>query len=125
MRNGKPTNGKLVLVVDDDRSMRESLSALLQLEGYSVLEAENGQTALEVLEKTPYLPCMILLDLAMPVMSGREFLKLRAQDPALRKIPVVVVSGNPPSEPLDGIDAYLHKPVKVDHLIKVIRTNSG
>ena len=107
MRNGKPANGKLVLVVDDDCSMRECLSALLQVEGYSVLEAENGQTALEVLEKPPYLPCMILLDLAMPVMNGREFLKLRAKDPVLRKIPVVVVSGNAPSGPLNGIDAYL------------------
>jgi CheY-like chemotaxis protein len=126
MSNSKLTDEKLVLVVDDDRSMRESLSELLEVEGYCVLEAENGQKALDVLEKTPHTPCVILLDLAMPVMDGREFLKLRAEDPVLRHVPVVVVSGNGASaELLDGINAYLLKPVKVDHLIKVIRTTSG
>ena len=110
-----------MLLVDDDPLGRESLSELLDAKGYSVLEAENGQTALEVLKKTPHFPCLIVLDLAMRVMDGREFLKLRAVDPILRDIPVVVVSGNmPPGEPLVGIDAYLRKPVKVDRLIEVI-----
>jgi CheY-like chemotaxis protein len=110
-----------VLLVDDDPLGRESLSELLDAKGYSVLEAENGQTALEVLKKTLHFPCLIVLDLAMPVMDGREFLKLRAVNPILREIPVVVVSGNTPSgEPLVGIHAYLRKPVKVDRLIEVI-----
>jgi CheY-like chemotaxis protein len=62
-----------------------------------------------------------VLDLAMPVVDGRGFLKLRAQDPILRDIPVVVVSGNIESgEPLAGIVAYLSKPVNVDRLIDVI-----
>jgi CheY-like chemotaxis protein len=121
MPNSKLTDEKLVLLVDDDPLGRESLSELLDAKGYSVLEAENGQTALEVLKKTPYFPCLIVLDLTMPVMDGREFLKLRAVDPILRDIPVVVVSGNMPSgEPLVGIDAYLRNPVKVDRLIEVI-----
>jgi CheY-like chemotaxis protein len=121
MPNSKLTDEKLVLVVDDDPLGREWLSELLDTKGYSVLEAENGKTALEELRKTPHLPCLIMLDLAMPVMDGREFLKLRAVDPILRKIPVVVVSGNIPSgEPLVGIDAYLRKPVKVDRLIEII-----
>jgi CheY-like chemotaxis protein len=93
MWNGKPINQKLVLVVDDDRSMRESLAGLLDVKGYSVLEAENGQKALDVLEKAPRFPCVILLDLAMPIMDGRGFLKLRARDAILRQIPVVVLSG--------------------------------
>ena len=104
MPNSKLTDEKLVLLVDDDPLGRESLSELLDAKGYSVLEAENGETALEVLKKTPYFPCLIVLDLTMPVMDGREFLKLRAVDPILRDIPVVVVSGNMPSgEPLVGI----------------------
>jgi two-component system, chemotaxis family, chemotaxis protein CheY len=126
MRNDKPANGKLVLVVDDDRSVRESLSELLHMEGYAVLEAENGQEALEILENTPHPPCMIVLDLAMPVMDGREFLKLRARDPALRRIPVVVVSGSPaPGEPFRGIVAYLQKPVEFDRLIASIIAATG
>jgi CheY-like chemotaxis protein len=121
MWNGKPINEKLVLVVDDDRSVRESLSGLLDLKGYSVLEAENGQTALDVLEKAAHFPCLILLDLAMPIMDGHGFLKLRAKHPMLRQIPVVVVSGNPPDgEPLNGINAYLQKPVRFDRLIAIV-----
>ena len=118
MWNGKPIKAKLVLVVDDDRSVRESLSGLLDLKGYSVLEADNGQKALDVLEKASYLPCVILLDLAMPIMDGHAFLKLRAKHPMLRQIPVVVVSGSPPGgQPLNGISAYLQKPVSFDRLI--------
>jgi CheY-like chemotaxis protein len=121
MWNGKPIDEKLVLVVDDDQSARESLSRLLDVKGYSVLEAENGQTALDVLEKAAHFPCLILLDLAMPIMDGRGFLKLRAKDPMLRQIPVVVVSANPPSgEPLNGIDAYLQKPVSFDRIIAIV-----
>jgi CheY-like chemotaxis protein len=71
------------------------------------------------------VPRVILLDLRMPVMDGREFLKLRTQEPRLRRIPVVVISGNSPSgEPLDGIDYFLRKPVDTDRLIKIIRTAS-
>jgi CheY-like chemotaxis protein len=121
MSNGKPIKEKLVLVVDDDRTVRESLSGLLDMEGYSVLAAENGQTALDILKKGIYFPCLILLDLAMPIMDGRGFLKLRAKDPMLRQIPVVVVSGEPPrGEQLGGIEGYLQKPVRFDRLIATI-----
>jgi CheY-like chemotaxis protein len=121
MEKGKSVNEKLVLVVDDDLFLRRSFSRVLNAEGYSVLEAENGQNALEVLEQTTYAPGMILLDLAMPVMDGLGFLKIRAMDPALRQIPVAVVSGNPPlGEPLNGIDAYLEKPVSRHRLISVV-----
>jgi CheY-like chemotaxis protein len=112
---------KLVLVVDDDSSARESMAEVLDAKGYCVLQAQNGQRALDVLKKTPHFPCLVLLDLAMPVMDGREFLERRARDPILRDIPVVVVSGNTRSdEPPEGICAYLCKPVNVDRLIEVI-----
>ena len=121
MWDRKPINGKLVLVVDDDLPARESLSRLLDLGGYSVLEAENGQKAVDVLENAAHFPCLILLDLAMPIMDGHGFLKLRAEHPMLRQIPVVVVSGNPRGgEPLNGINAYLQKPVSFDRLIAAV-----
>jgi len=57
----------------------------------------------------------------MPILDGREFLKRRAQDPVLRDIPVVVVSGNDNYDvPLQGIAAYLRKPVKPDRLEEII-----
>jgi CheY-like chemotaxis protein len=91
------------------------------LKGYSVLEAANGQMALEVLTKTPTSPCVILLDLAMPVLDGRGFLKHRAADPALRQIPVAVVSASPePVVSLNGVDTFLQKPIGFDRLIAVI-----
>ena len=110
-----------VLLVDDDQDIRETLSELLDACGYAVLQAENGQIALDVLKTTPRFPCVVLLDLSMPVLDGREFLRLRASDPILRDIPVVVVSGsNQPSEPLPGIDEYLRKPVNFERLMEII-----
>ena len=110
-----------VLLVDDDEDIRETLSELLDACGYAVLQAENGQIALDVLKTTPRFPLVVVLDLSMPVLDGREFLRLRASDPILRDIPVVVVSGsNQPSEPLPGIDEYLRKPVKFERLMEII-----
>src|SRR5271156_3074996 len=75
-------------------------------------------------ETTPYVPRVSSLDLRMPVMDGREFseaLKLGTQEPRLRRVPVVVISGNAPSGELhDGIDYFLHKPGDTDRLIKII-----
>jgi CheY-like chemotaxis protein len=110
-----------VLVVDDDPDTREALSELLDASGLKVLQAENGKIALEVLKKTPRFPCLVFLDLSMPVLDGRGFLKRRAKDPLLRDIPVVVISAsNQPAEPLEGIEEFLRKPVRVDRLMEII-----
>jgi CheY-like chemotaxis protein len=123
MPRRKKAAHETVLVVDDDPLIRESLSELLEHKGYSVLQAENGRRALDVLkEEPPRTPCIVVLDLAMPVLDGHQFLKYRAEDPRLRHIPVVVVSGNPrPIEPLEGIEAYLEKPLEPDVLLQIIR----
>jgi CheY-like chemotaxis protein len=121
MENIKQRDRKLVLVVDDDAAVRESMSELLEAKGYSVMQADNGQKALDVLHGGTRLPCMVVLDLTMPVMDGRAFLILRSVDPMLRDVPVVVISGDIQSGArLKGIDAYLRKPVKIDHLIDII-----
>jgi CheY-like chemotaxis protein len=119
--NVKADCRKVILVVDDDAGAREAMCELLDAEGYLVLQAENGQEAFDLLENTPDRPCLIVLDLAMPVLDGYEFLTLRSQDPALSEIPVAVVSGNQRTQkPLDGIDVFLPKPLNVDTLIDVI-----
>ena len=113
----KPAHVETILVADDDPEVRQSMSLFLDAKGYSVVEAENGQQALELLKRVPRFPGLVLLNLFMPILDGREFLKRRAQDPVLRDIPVVVVSGNDKADvPLQGIAAYLRKPVKPDRL---------
>jgi two-component system, chemotaxis family, chemotaxis protein CheY len=114
----RSSQNKVVLVVDDDPTVRGMMSRLLLLKGFSVRVAEDGGEALNLLRSMPRLPCLVVLDLAMPIMDGREFLRLRARDPILCDIPVVVVSGNPqPGAISEGADACLRKPVDVDKLI--------
>jgi CheY-like chemotaxis protein len=121
MSGCNPPQVKTILVVDDDPEERESMSFFLDAKGYSVVEAENGQEALEVLKRIRRLPCLVVLDLFMPVLNGREFLKRLAQDPVLRDIPVIVVSGNDNFDgPLEGVAAYLRKPVKPDRLVEIV-----
>jgi CheY-like chemotaxis protein len=85
-------NGRLVCVVDDDPDIREVLGDVLEGEGYGVVTAENGAVALERL-RSGKRPCLILLDLMMPVMDGWQFEEQRAKDAALSRIPVVILSG--------------------------------
>ena len=77
-----------ILIVEDDRAIREPLSVLLRGEGYRVSLAENGQEALRKLRTEPS-PDIIVLDLRMPVMDGWEFRAIQQQDPLLGLIPVV------------------------------------
>lgn len=122
MSRSKKSACGTVLVVDDDPQIRESLCELLDQTGYSVLQAENGRRALDLLKEISRPPFVVLLDMAMPVLDGFQFLEQRAGDPHLRGIPVVVVSGNPrPLDPLEGIEAYLQKPLEPDVLLKIIR----
>lgn len=107
-----------VLLVEDDADLREATSDLLQLEGLEVSTAENGLEALLRLRTCP-LPDVLVLDLGMPVMDGWELRAAQLADPALRRLPVVVVSSQSP----DGIDpdAYLPKPCHPDALLLAIR----
>ncbi|MBC7545053.1 MAG: response regulator, partial [Candidatus Sericytochromatia bacterium] len=82
-----------ILIVEDDIDIRETLAEILADEGYSVASAANGLDAISYLQ-TEAMPCVILLDLMMPVMSGWEFRAKQQQDPTLAGIPVVVLSGD-------------------------------
>ena len=86
-----------LLLVDDDGAIRDALDEALQEEGFDVVTAANGREALQVLKSGPR-PDAILLDLMMPVMDGWDFRHEQLRDPALRQIPVVVVSATGFSE---------------------------
>jgi CheY-like chemotaxis protein len=110
-----------ILVIDDDDAIREALSALLEDEGYPVATAANGLDALTYLQSRP-LPSLILLDLKMPVMNGRQFRAAQQQDAALAEIPVAVLSAHVTNEVRAEVDAdaFLGKPFDIEMLLATI-----
>ena len=105
-----------VLVVDDDRDIRELMVELLASEGYEVASASDGRRALA--EARARRPDVILLDLMMPVMSGWEFREAQLRDPTLADIPVVVVTAF--EESLDGTE-LLRKPFLVEDVLDAVQ----
>jgi CheY-like chemotaxis protein len=111
-----------VMVVEDDFAIRETLRELIEDEGYRVLWASNGREALALLEHRS--PRLILLDLMMPVMDGREFRLAQRSDPALARIPVVVISADHALEQKVAglaVDGWLAKPFELDALLTTLQ----
>ena len=114
-----------VLVVEDDHLIRESLLEILQDNGYEAAGALHGEDALAHLETTATRPCLILLDLMMPVMDGRAFREEQLRRASIADIPVVVVSAhNDVADQVKDMHAtsYLRKPVKLSELLRVVRS---
>jgi len=113
-----------VLVVDDDTSIRKMIVAALKRDGYSFFEAANGLEALDLMRNGK--PDVVVLDLMMPVLSGWDVLRERSHDPALRAIPVIIVSAN--RDPAvatavdQGICAFLPKPFDIGALSALVRS---
>lgn len=113
-----------VLIVDDDRDIRRSLAEVLEDEGYRVMQANNGQEALELLRKKEGLePCVILLDITMPIMDGWQFRSEQASDPGIADIPVVVLTADGRAKDKAAkmrAFAGLSKPVTLDRLLEIV-----
>ncbi|MFN7131454.1 MAG: response regulator [Myxococcales bacterium] len=113
-----------VLVVEDDEEIRETVIEVLEDHGLPALGAENGRAALNLLAGAASLPCLILLDLMMPVMDGRTFRAHQLNDSRLATIPVVVFSANRDAgshaEEL-RVNRILPKPVKLNELLTIAR----
>jgi CheY-like chemotaxis protein len=112
-----------VLVIDDESSVRAAIRLSLEFLGADVEEAENGKVGLEKARGSP--PDLILCDLDMPVMDGFETLAQARQDPVLRSVPVIVVSGLVTEESerrvMDaGAKAVLRKPFPLDTLASLV-----
>jgi CheY-like chemotaxis protein len=107
-----------ILVVDDDAAITEVLDEILSVEGYRTVVAENGAEGLE--RARSHSPELVLLDLMMPVMDGWQMLAAMQRDPALRRIPVVVMSAAPPARGTLPCVALLHKPFQLESLLDAI-----
>jgi CheY-like chemotaxis protein len=107
-----------VLVVDDDDDIREAICGILEAEGYTTMTAENGEVALRTMDKGRR-PCVVLLDLMMPVMSGWDFMREVSEKKDLDDLPVVVVSAY--TEPANGAKRILKKPLDVKQLLGAVR----
>ncbi len=112
-----------MLVVDDDPSIRRLIIAALKRDGYEFAEAANGREALERM-RTLHPDCVVL-DLMMPILSGWDVLQERIHDPALTKIPVIVVSANREPELVNALDkgicAFLPKPFDIGALSALVK----
>jgi CheY-like chemotaxis protein len=115
-----------VVVVEDDELIRDSLLEVLEDHGYEAIGASDGREALDKLAALDGPPCLIVLDLMMPGMDGREFRRLQLEDPALKSIPVVVISA---FRDLDEIAkelapaAHFKKPLKLKEFLNIIQTH--
>lgn len=115
-----------ILIVDDDEGLRESLRDVLECEGFKVWTADNGQTALQILENDE-LPSVIVMDLLMPVLDGYEFRKIQLERPKIAQIPVIFLTGL--GETQDHITLLkdcqiISKPVSLDLLIERVKSVS-
>ncbi|HXU81947.1 MAG TPA: response regulator [Polyangia bacterium] len=113
----------LIMVVEDDTDIRETVAELLVEEGYRVTTATSGRDALEHLTAAPTLPDLVLLDLMMPIMDGWTFYDHLQKEARLATLPIVVISADANVhekaarlKPL----ACLRKPVGIDELLSVV-----
>lgn len=116
--------GAPILVVDDDADIRDAIREVLESEGHQVVQASNGRKALHYLTSDAPEPCLILLDLMMPEMSGWELLALLKAYSRLAAIPVVVVSANDPHNetlPPGAFVQHLRKPLSHDDLLRAVK----
>lgn len=108
---------KSILVVEDDDSIRHCMVQLLRLEGYQVIAASNGKDALKLLPETP---CLIFLDLMMPVMDGWELLE-RLNQMKSHHIPIVISSAISEGVKISGATAVIKKPYQIETILNLAK----
>ncbi len=117
-------NAQPILIVDDDDDIREVTALLLSDLHYQVATARNGRDALELLRGSGPKPRLVLVDLMMPVMDGFAFVREVSSDPALNKIPLVVISahGNLTEAQKTELNVpVFYKPMQVPLLLELVK----
>jgi CheY-like chemotaxis protein len=126
METSVPSLNKCVLLVEDDKDIREALVEILEGEGYSVVQATNGQEGLDMLRTMKSHPNLILVDLMMPVKNGVEFLREQSLSAEISNIPALIMSADGRlDERTAGLKpaGFLRKPVEIDALLEAIASH--
>lgn len=113
-----------ILIVDDDLGTRLSISDYLELSGYSVMTADDGQQALTIVEE--HHPDLIVTDIIMPRMNGYDLVRRVRQQPGFRLLPVILLTARTKTQERilgyqSGCDLYLPKPFELEELAAAIR----
>ncbi|MGH3026858.1 MAG: ATP-binding response regulator, partial [Gaiellaceae bacterium] len=108
-----------VLIVDDESNMRFLLRMLLESDGYDVVEAKHGAEALTVVTEAE--PDIVVTDLMMPIMNGRQLIANLRSTAETAEIPILVVSSRPNAN-VPGADAILRKPFDIEELLATARS---
>ncbi|MCK6598124.1 MAG: response regulator [Bdellovibrionaceae bacterium] len=122
----KKTEPKVILVIEDDETMRASLKRILEPEGYIVKLAAHGNELSEVLDDNTSVD-LILLDIGLPWINGFELAELLKDHKDLKKIPLVFISGQATQEDMKkaflvGAHDYIKKPFDIEKLKKTVKT---
>lgn len=121
----KKPEPKVILVIEDDETMRVSMKRILEQDGYVVKLAAHANELSEVLEDSAI--DLILLDIGLPWINGFELAELLKEHKDLKKIPLVFVSGQASQEDMKkaflvGAHDYIKKPFEIDKLKKTVKT---
>jgi DNA-binding response OmpR family regulator len=122
--DGTPT----ILVADDEEDLRELVSYRLSRSGYEVVEAVDGQEALEL--ATERTPDLMVLDVMMPRLDGYELTRRVREEDSLRSVPVILLTARSQETDVSrgfevGADDYLKKPFNPDELVARVRAVLG
>ena len=118
--------GPSILVAEDNPDTRDALRALLEAYGFSVLEAENGQDAVD--KALRYRPDLVLMDIMMPVMDGLQATRALRASPHFRQVPIIALTAMSGARQLAldaGCDRHLPKPIDIPVFLDTIRDLLG
>ncbi|MCA1633895.1 MAG: response regulator [Acidobacteria bacterium] len=123
--DAKPRARWTVLVAEDDADVRLMMRTLLEMKGYGVLEAGDGQETVALAREAR--PDIILMDLQLPRLNGFAVVRSIRQNEQLRSVPILIVSGHDPARHRDlalaaGCNGYVQKPVDFDRLEELMRS---
>lgn len=114
----------MILVVDDEPGIRDAIGTVLEDEGYSVTTAGDGRVALQAMHDG-LRPCLAILDLMMPVMTGVELCRAMERDPDLAGVPVVIVSAYGRGAEDLKVTEVIQKPFSLDQILELAERYCG